>query len=476
MRRLAFLLVLALSILPSMVLAEGSSEESARGPFQFEPLPTSAACTSGGDEVQPFLLPAGYHQVVFEREEEPRFPSNPDMNTVNETGASQAGRFFGVSGAHVGRFLYRTHEIGSNSAVTVTDMETIGRPGGPDTRTLARRADWERFDGIRWTDWGTILAAEERQTAMFRDPEVPQAVGGLVYEIDPETGTSQVRPAIGSRSHEGMDFDSEGNLYGISEERPETNGGYIYKFTPDRPRDLSSGQLYALKIVAPTGDRTGEAVWVPLDRAAVQVDSDVAATAAGATGYGRPEDVDLGRNRNGKPTLYVAITLENRVLAIDLREPGGGPEHTTAFVTDYVRAGVNAPADGFERPDNLDFDPAGNLYITEDLGAAMRPGRGNDIWVATPDEGSDEMAEATLRFASVKDCNGEPTGIYFDERNHFGEHGPTLYVNVMRAPGRQDLAVAIMEDKEPGPPPTVLLEVLLGDALGSELVTEDGSD
>jgi hypothetical protein len=57
-------------------------------------------------------------------------------------------------------------------------------------------------------------------------------------------------------------------------------GGYIFKFVPDRPGDLTSGQLYALKIVAPTGDRIGEAVWIPLDRAAVQIDADAAATAA----------------------------------------------------------------------------------------------------------------------------------------------------------------------------------------------------
>jgi hypothetical protein len=69
----------------------------------------------------------------------------------------------------------------------------------------------------------------------------------------------------------------------------------------------------------------------------------------------------------------------------------------------------------------------------------------NDIWVATPDGGNDGSAEATLRFASVKDCTGEPTGVYFDERNHFAEGGPVLYVNLMRAAGRPDLALAVME-------------------------------
>ena len=88
-----------------------------------------------------------------------------------------------------------------------------------------------------------------------------------------------------------MRIDPQGNVYGISETAPTTvingvprPGGYIFKFVPDRRGDLSSGQLYALKITGPTGDRTGEAVWIPLDREAVQVDADAAATAAGATG------------------------------------------------------------------------------------------------------------------------------------------------------------------------------------------------
>ena len=112
-------------------------------------------------------------------------------------------------------------------------------------------------------------------------------------------------------------------------------------------RDLLTGKLYALKIVVPRST-TGEAIWVPLDRDAVQVDADAEATRAGATGYGRPEDVELatstGSAAGGSNILYVAVTDENRVLRIDLREPAGGSDHHTAFVSDYVARGVNAPA------------------------------------------------------------------------------------------------------------------------------------
>ena len=172
-----------------------------------------------------------------------------------------------------------------------------------------------------------------------------------------------------------MRVDAQGNVYGIS----ETNPGFIYRFVPDARGDLSSGQLYALEVVNPTGDRVGEAEWIPLDRTAVQVDANAAALAAGATGYNRPEDVEIatstGNNRGGANVLYVALTgpsnpVDNRVIAIDLREPEGGSDHATAFVYDYVKWGVNAVQGDFEMPDNLALDRNGNLYITEDPATA----------------------------------------------------------------------------------------------------------
>ena len=246
----------------------------------------------------------------------------------------------------------------------------------------------------------------------------------------------------------GVATDPQGNVYGISETAPVPippagPGGYIFKFVPDRRGDLSSGQLYALKIVTPTGDRTGEAVWLPLGREAVQVDADAAATAAGATGYTRPEDIEMasatGNNRGGSNILYVAVTGENRVLRIDLREPEGGSDHATAFVSDYVRAGFNAPAD-FESPDNLALDKNGNLYIAEDQDVAT----GDDIWVAIPAPGHAESALETVRFASLYDCIAEPTGIYFDKS------GTILFVNVQHrgGPDTRDLGMMITEAKK----------------------------
>lgn len=405
-------------------VAVAAADSPAKGQFQFTQLAASSPCTSGGNPAAPLVLPAGYTQRVIAREGDGGTVDLWDMNTLNE------------NGPHAGRYLYRTHEVRSGSQVSVTDLWT------GVTRVVAQRGDWERFDGIAWTPWGTILAAEETTRSSFPDPAAPQARAGLVYEIDPATGASQVLPAIGSRSHEGIRLDPQGNVYGISETAP----GFVYKFVPDRRGDLTKGQLYALKIVAPTGDRTGGAIWVPLDRAGVQVDSDAEARAAGATGYGRPEDVELatstGNNRGGANVMYVAITSEDRVLAVELRQPAGGSAHETAFVSDYVRAGVNAPAD-FDSPDNLALDHNGNLYVSEDPGGNTASGKtfGDDIWAAIPAQGNPGVASETVRFASINDCDAEPTGISFDK------DGGTLYVNIQHRGGdRVDLAMAISRE------------------------------
>ena len=432
--RKPFLIALAGAILvacaPDIALAPA---DDYRGPFEpgvlldlvnpgeslpFTPLAASAACVAGGKSEQ-IVLPTGFAQTVVAREG-PGYADNADMHTLNETGIQK------------GRFLYRTHELGTNAAVSVTDLET------GESRILAQRADWERFDGIVWTPWGTILAAEEVNPSVLKDPTLPQSVGGHVYEIDPTTGAATVRPAVGARAHEGLRFDKQGNLYGISEASP----GYIFKFVPDHKNDLSAGQLYALKIVQDQGDRTGFASWVALDRNAVVINSDAEATAKGATGYARPEDIEIGtssgNDQSGNDMLYAAITGEDRVLAIDLN-PKGGPKDEV-FVSDYVREGVNAPTD-FDFPDNLALDQRGNLYITEDPGGSTAGGKklGDDIWFAPANPGSTARALPIRRFASITDCDAEPTGIYVSPS------GRTLFVNIQHRGGAdpRDLSIPI---------------------------------
>ena len=265
----------------------------------------------------------------------------------------------------------------------------------------------------------TSGVAEERIVASLKDPRVPQAVGGLVYEWDPITNTTRPLPAVGAGSHEGLRFDSAGNLYGISESNPNgtTQSGAIYKFVPDIPGNLTSGQLYALKVL--DASRTGDAVWVPLDRAQSAINSDIAAIQAGATGWGRPEDIEI----TGADVMFVAATSEDLVLRIELLGD-------RAFVSNFVQDGFNVT--GLNNPDNLALDNQGTLYILEDNG----PG---DIWAVRHDGQPQPVAAAVVRFASLSDCSGEPTGLYFDR------NGKAAWVHVQHAGGtiQTDLLVEI---------------------------------
>src|SRR6185436_19108101 len=126
------------------------------GAFNFTPLATSATCTvAGGSATNPLVLPAGFGQTIVASE--PAFADAIDMNTQNESGPDR------------GRYLYRPSE-GSVSEVSVTDLET------GITKRLAFRADWESFDLIAWTPWGTLLVGEEANAQSKPDPDFPKAI------------------------------------------------------------------------------------------------------------------------------------------------------------------------------------------------------------------------------------------------------------------------------------------------------------
>lgn len=447
MKRSAPLSILATAMLfaaacedptPTAVEAEAPSfaRPSGSGSFRYDPitpLTGAAACLNPSIPTEtPLQLPAGFSQTIIGRQSDLATTNaevNFDMLTLNETGPQ------------AGRYLYRTHEVRPFGALSRIDLRT------GESELLVERFDWESLDGLVWTPWGTLLMAEERIEQSYPDPDFPDVERGLIYEYFPATGEVVARPAAGARSHEGLRFDVHGNLYGISESRGLKNAGQpgesgaIFKFVPDRRGDLSSGQLYALRVLS---GRTGAAAWEPLDLDPVTFDADAAAQAVGATAWDRPEDVEIGtatgNSKGGNGVMYVAVT-ESSELAQDnglvLKIEMNGDE---AWVSNYVEPGVNVAPEsggdaglGFDDPDNLALAPNGDLYITEDDAPS-------DIWVA---RGSGAVASEVEVFTRLLDCSAETTGIYFDR------NGRTLWVNSQHAGlnGGDDLTLAITRDK-----------------------------
>lgn len=425
------------------------------GPLVFQPIARSAYGREHDADIDtaPFLIPEGYQQRVITSERGLNLyvgTDRPDMITINETGRD------------AGRYLYRTHEVspgamgrhgsslrvdgGSGGALSVVDLKT------GTARELIGRPDWEALDGLVWTPWHTLLFAEEAATARRPDPDVPDATSGLLYEVrlKPDNPTQvervSVRPRLGALAHEGIEIDTQGNVYVVD----ETRKGSIYKFVPTQYGELSSGQLYALKVGE--GAQTGTAAWVALEMAQVQISAREAARAQKATGYCRPEDLE----RIGD-TLYVALTCEDvddpantngpgAILAIDL-----GRNPAVRYV---VAPGRNVPLEvkpgidrhgntipgitGFRYPDNLASGPDGTLWIAED-------NDWSDIWVYDPhsqDANGDGYRDGVRLFASLKDKPAEATGIYFELDSH------TLYVNVQHSGTGNDKTIAITEQEK----------------------------
>ena len=380
----------------AIAVGMAGSATAATGPMSFEPISGSAYGQASDDWTEPYVVPDGFtQQMVADETVLDVYPGEDDlsdMNTVNETGRQ------------AGRYLYRTHEVGSNAGVAVVDLQT------GEAKVLAQDPSWSRIDGITWTPWGTLLVGEERD-------------GGQVHEIfldaDDPTKVDHVaaRPQVGVQRHEGIGVGTDGAVYAID----ELNGGSIYKFVPDQRGDLSEGQLYALKLEGLSDaeqkwssstfeDKVGAFDWVPLDMALAQVDGNAAADQVNATEFGRPEDVQVIGNQ-----LYVANTSEDRVVALDLGK---------RTLSTFVQAGVNAPVEdkataktGFNNPDNLAKGPGGRLWIVEDNDFS-------DVWATRPDTDGDGAADGIDLFASLKDEHAETSGIYF------GTDPRTVFVNI----------------------------------------------
>ncbi|PKM11022.1 MAG: phosphatase [Gammaproteobacteria bacterium HGW-Gammaproteobacteria-3] len=409
-----------------------ADSDAVRGTLNFKPIAASAYNELTDDAAilneATWIIPEGFKQTIISDEFNlDIYSSNdwPDMNTMNETGKK------------AGRFLYRTHEVrpgndqrndgGLGGSLSVVDLKT------GDAKELYHRDDLEALDGLVWTPWQTLLFAEETTATVYPDPEIPSAPRGLLYELTPnkkdpsQAEKVDVRPLLGSLSHEGIEFDDEGNIYVIDEDR----SGSVYKFVPDTYGDLSQGKLFALKVA--NGAQTGAAEWLELTLDPVTFDAHQAADDVGATAFCRPEDLERIGN-----VLYAALTCEPRVNGVD--GPGavlsvalGGAPVVNYFVEVGKNIGAEDPANGvtgFFRPDNLAKGPDGKLWIVEDNVPS-------DIWVADADQNGDGAADNVNLFASMKDNGAEGTGIYF------GKNSNTLFVNVQHSATGNDKTMII---------------------------------
>jgi len=422
-------ITVAMAVVLTGSLALAANVMADKKSFRFKAIDSSAN-SAEWNAAAPWKLPKGFKQTLVSGEaalniydyptwtdsssgsDEPQNNDWHDMNVANETG-EQAGRF-----------MYRTHEVRgveTGGAVSVIDLET------GETRLLVQDVSWTALDGIRWTEWGTVVFAEETAGGRFFEIQLNDDMMSVAAVID--------RPAVGRLAHEGIDLDADGHVYVVDEFRGRSAscgdvtpcGGGIYKFIPNTYGDLSAGNLYVLGIKDNTRrDGTGQGEWLgPIDAANARVSG----SEIGGQSYQRPEDLEIIGD-----TLYVAITegphdeygkeyYEGRVIAINLK---------TMSVTNFVKAGVNVPVEigrpgddnfqsGFDSVDNLAESPDGRLVMIED-------NIPSDIWFAKTKTNQFGASKCVDLFGSLSDPGAEGTGIYFSPRDPH-----TLYVNIQHS-------------------------------------------
>lgn len=384
-----------------------------------------------------------------------------DMITANETGP-QAGRYLFTPFETNAGGVQRVDLWDTNYA---TRTVTIVAPG---TQSFVSG------DASRWTPWGTYLTAEESWgTGSTR---------GRLFELtNPTTATANggefiSRNIIPRVSHEGLAFDKTNSFYFID----ELNGGSIYKYVSASPNATSgaqffnSGQTFALKVGAGgqfegangpsiTGAATWEAITtttgLPIASTVsalvnaggtIALDGRTAASLVGATGYNRPEDLEIQNLADGTQLIYFTTTDSD---TNNNANDGRSRVYTLNVSTNEVKLfadstfidlATGAPvAGGLRNADNLAIDAKGNIYIIEDRNGGVD----NDIWFAKDINKDGDLldpGEGLARWASNGTQGSEFTGLYFDTLDP-----NKAYVNIQHPASGVDRMIQISAVPEP---------------------------
>jgi secreted PhoX family phosphatase len=276
------------------------------------------------------------------------------------------------------------------------------------------------------TPWNTYLTNEE--FPFIVDPPKPpdgEQGSGWVWEIDPATGAQTKLIGMGRFSHEQETYAS-GAWY-LTDDRGDAR--FIYRFVPDRNRDLTAGSLFGLAFDKVSGTGT----WVgPLNYKDPDTDMRARGYNPAQFGFVKAEGMVSSGSQNGigGGAIYFsesgAGTDPGRIWTID--HLGNDPFVTGHVVVegDFARLG---------RPDNIRFTDAGDLFINEDHSSsdfARGPtGNVNQMWVLPRGQ---EGAENLILFGVTPD---EPTGPWFSFDNKL------MYLSIQADPPRRSFVIAI---------------------------------
>lgn len=319
-------------------------------------------------------------------------------------------------------------------------------------------------DGIRRTAWQTILATEEANDGGAYEIINPlnvtdhtitdRSLGTIVDQNGLPSASIVKRTALPKMAWEGIGITPEGVVYAGDELRPGTpvnaDGGALFKFVPAAPRltsgpvgslsesPLAAGNVYALQVSCQSntqqfgqGCEIGNGAWINVSAANARAD----ANTAGATGYYRPEDLEMD-DMFGGPGVRFCWT--NTGLAdggnygevlcgVDSAPLTASAAQRTVVVNRFVEGDQD-----LNQPDNFAFQPkTGNHYVIED-------NPNGDIFACLPDGADrDIKTDGCVKILSVKDTSAEPTGF------KFSADGRTAYLSIQHS---DDTNMSMVDD------------------------------
>lgn len=406
-------------------------------------VPLAASATPTADEATPITFgnPLFQQRSIADRASEilagkPN-TGNWDMLTVNETN--------GELEDSKGRYLFTVWETGQ-AGVQRHDLWT----GETESIWVSPAfLGHVAFDACYWTPWGTLITAEESWSTAAGGSTSPYGrlfeflnpltAPGILEPIGPASNDGAAfvhRTVIPRVSHEGIQFDSDGNMYFID----ELNGGCIFKYTPavklakvfaGKAEYFGAGQTFVLRVGdGTTPNAVGNYSWVPFTdvngnalpgaltitdvNGVVSVDGRNTTDLAPykGTDYQRPEDLQIQRIGD-REYLYVTTTTTHETYRLDLKRQVISVFANRNSIDLATGAAVGS---AFANPDNLAIDAEGNIYIIEDRNGGVD----NDIWFANDlnlDGDLLDAGEGLARWASNGTVGSEFTGLYFDPKN-----------------------------------------------------------
>ena len=253
-----------------------------------------------------------------------------------------------------------------------TAVGTLGNCAGgvtPWQTLLSCEENFHFFYGDVSFEDGKRIYAKDSIIGWERYLEHPPEHYGWVVEVNPFTGAAHKLTALGRFAHEGATVTRARDGRPVVYMGDDKTDEHVYKFIAAEPDSLQRGVLYAAD--------TRQGRWLPLavdqdarlqdafnTQTELLVRTREAAKRVGATPQDRPEDVALDPHTDA---VLIALTKHPQRpygSILKLVEQDNDPGAQTFTASTFLAGG---PDSGFACPDNLAFDPRGNLWFCTDV-------------------------------------------------------------------------------------------------------------